>query len=121
MGGLLTVVSLLGGRIVKKHDEEIKSIKDGIKDGSRLPAAQHTLNAAERIMESRERHRSTAAERVAEELRLQGQELDRNNLDHRLDRFFSAAEGFMGKLSAALSRLPTGDAKPKKGRTSARK
>lgn len=88
-------------------------IKAGVKDGSRLPAAEYTLNAAERIMESRERHR-TAAERVAEELKLQGHELDRENFDHRMDKVLNRVEGMFGKLARALSRLPSGEDKTKK-------
>lgn len=88
-------------------------IKDGIKDGTRLSAAVHTVNAAERIMESRERHRSTAAERVAERLRLDGEELDRSNLDHRMDRVLNRMEGMWDRLTTALSRLPADSVKRK--------
>lgn len=88
-------------------------IKDGFKDGSRSAAAQHTLNAAERIMESRERHRASAAERVASELRLQGQELDRSRFGDRMEQMLDRVEGIFGKLARALSKLP-GDSKPKR-------
>jgi hypothetical protein len=71
-------------------------IKHGAKDGSRLPAAEYVLNAAERIIESRERHRSTAAERVASELSLQGEELNRDNFGHRMDAVLNRVEGMFG-------------------------
>lgn len=88
-------------------------IKDGHKDGSRLPSAGHTLNAAERIMESRERHRSSAAERVAESLALRGQELDRQNIDHRMDRFLNRMEGMWDRIAKAVGKLPPNATKGK--------
>lgn len=94
-------------------------IKNGARDGSRLPAAEHVLNAAERIMESRTRHSATAAQRVADELRLQGQELDRDNFGHRMEAVLNRVEGVFGKLAAALSRLPADGKKHK--RTGARR
>ena len=85
-------------------------IEAGIRDGTRPAAAEHTLNAAERIRESRERHRelreSTAAERVAAELRLQGQELDRDGWGHRMETVMSRIEGMFGRIADALNRLP---------------
>lgn len=92
-------------------------IKGGAKDGPRSAAAEHTLNAAERIIESREHHRSTAAERVAEELRLQGEEIDRSDMGHRMERVMLKVEGMLGRLAAALGRMSDDDRRGKrKGR-----
>lgn len=96
-------------------------IKHGVKDGTKPAAAEHVLNAAQRIMESRERHHTTAAERVAEELRLQGQDLDRDNFGHRMDQLMNRVEGIFGKLARAVSRLPRDEPKAKNRRTGARR
>lgn len=84
-----------------------KIIKQGHTDGPRMPAAEHVMNAAERIVATRARH-STAAERVAEELHLRGEELDRSDFEHRMDRFFKAGESLFNRLSGAISKLPGG-------------
>ncbi|MDO8683952.1 MAG: hypothetical protein Q7N50_10780 [Armatimonadota bacterium] len=93
-------------------------IQIGVKDGARLPSAQHTLNAAERVMESRERH-STAAERVARGLKIQGEELDRDNIDHRADQIMRRVEKMWDRLVSAVSKLPPDD-KPRTKRASKR-
>jgi hypothetical protein len=90
-------------------------IKDGVKDGSRLPSAQHSLNAAERIMESREKFRKSAAERVADDLMLEGEELDRTSFAHRMEKTLSRVGGILDKLAGALSKLPTDKKATKRG------
>jgi hypothetical protein len=91
-------------------------IKNGIKNGARLPSADHTLTAAERIVETRKRHISTAAERVAAELKLQGENLDPARAEDRMDRFMDRMETIFGGIARALSRLPT-DTKPASRKT----
>lgn len=84
-------------------------IKSGIPDGSRMPSAEHVLNAAERIAANRKRHReNTAAERVAAELHLQGEEIDRGNFDHRMDRVIKGVGDIVSTIAGALRRMPGG-------------
>jgi hypothetical protein len=52
--------------------------------GTRDTSADQTLNAAQNIIESRRRH-SSAAERVAASLALEGRQLDRADVSHRID------------------------------------
>lgn len=89
-------------------------IKNGINDGARVPAAVHVLNAAERIVESRARHQDTAAERVADSLRLQGQELDRDNIDHRWDKVMNRFGNLMERFSDIIADATSRKARPKK-------
>jgi hypothetical protein len=92
-------------------------IKQGVTDGPRLPAAHHTLNAAERIVQTRQRHareeENTAAERVADALRLRGQDLDRDNIDHRHEQVLSRVASVMEKLTSAISRMGRGRSQAK--------
>lgn len=80
-------------------DRIIKHFKDGPKSA----AADHTTTAAERIMASRDRH-ATAAQRVADELHLKGEELDRSNFEDRMERVLDAAKGFVDHLFGAAKR-----------------
>lgn len=102
-------------------------IKQGVSDGPRLPAAQHTLNAAERIMRTREHHfheeESTAAERVARALQLRGQDLDRENIDHRHDQVMSRVASVLDRLTNAITGMGRGKSAAKgkdKGRRPSR-
>ncbi len=94
-------------------------IKGGIKDGFRPAAAQHTVNAAQEIMESQNRFAKeatedrTAAQRVADSLHLEGQEIDRSNIMHRVDQTMSAMSGVLSRLADAISNLPQGKKKKK--------
>lgn len=92
-----------------------KIIKAGVVDGPRYPSADHLMSAAERVVASRERH-TTAAERVAAELRLRGEELDRGNLDHRVEKVLSRMEDMWGRIASALERLPGGKGKGRSAR-----
>lgn len=96
-------------------------IKGGIQDGP-VVSAEVTLSAAENIIETRKRHQaeaaaapSTAAQRVAESLRLEGQELDREKLAQRADKIMDRVEGIVGSIAKALSNMG------KKGGRSARR
>lgn len=73
------------------------------KDGPRAAAAEHITTAAERIMASRERH-STAAQRVADELRLRGQELDRSDFEDRMERVLGKVAGMFERIVSAAQR-----------------
>lgn len=75
-----------------------KIIKTGYKDGAKLPSAEHIL---------------TAAERVAESLRLHGSALDRNNFDHRMDHVLSRVEGMWDRIVGAVQKHAKPDSKPK--------
>ena len=63
-------------------------IKAGVSDGPRYPSAAHTISAAER---------------VAQSLRLRGQEYDRRHADHRVDKAVDrAAAGIWNRIRAAV-------------------
>jgi hypothetical protein len=72
-------------------------IKHGTKDGARLPSAGHIM---------------TAAERVAESLALRGQELDKDNVDHRIDKTLSRVGSIIERLWTAVAKLPEVDTMP---------
>lgn len=64
-------------------------IKHGLPDGARLPAAEHIM---------------TAAERVAESLRLRGADVSRD-IGHRTERIIKRAGGIWDKLGRAVAEL----------------
>lgn len=80
-------------------DRIIKQFKDGPKAAS----AEDTTTAAERIMASRQRH-ANAAQRVADELNLRGEELDKGNLEHRFDKVLEGAVEFVEHIFGAAKR-----------------
>lgn len=75
-------------------------IKRGVTDGPRHPSADHLMSAAER---------------VAQSLRLRGAELNERDYEHRMERMMQDMQGMIGRLSAALDRLP-GDNQGRRGR-----
>ncbi len=106
-------------------DRIVKNFNDGFKS----PSAAHVMTAAERIVESRQRHRDgtggaagaggshpvkvvvepaaeTAAERVATALRLEGNELDATATLDRMDRTMSKLATGFGGMQRALNALP---------------
>ncbi len=80
-------------------DRIIKQFKDGPKPA----AADHSITAAERIRTSRERH-STAAQRVADELRLRGEELDHSDFEDRMERVLGKVAGMFERIVGAAER-----------------
>lgn len=95
-------------------------IKGGAKDGARAASAQHVLNAAQEIMESRNRH-ETAAARVADALALEGEELDKRSFEHRMEKTLSRVGGILEKLTGALDKLPGAQKKKTEKRAGTRK
>lgn len=76
-------------------------IKKGVNDGPRVPSAEQQMSAAER---------------VAESLRLRAEEFNEADNDHRMDRFMNRMEGMMRGIRDALERLPGGNRDHRRGR-----
>ena len=108
-----------------------KIIKSDAKDGTKAASADDVLNAAQEIIESRNRMvktadrlpdvdfepSDTAAGRVARDLHLKGEELDEQRFAHRVDVIMDRVGGIIEKFAGALGRMPV-DKKPTKKRAS---
>lgn len=118
-----------------------KIIKADVKDGTKPVSADHVLNAAQEIIESRDRFAGTrsrlpdvdygnshdiggglkvgvrgiqpetAAERVARDLHLRGEELDAKRFADRVDVIMERVGGLINQFANAFGRLPQ-DKKP---------
>lgn len=123
-----------------------KVIGGGFPDGQDAPSADHIVSAAARVQASRQRHQQrgavtgidpddyeegeavyydggnvitrprTAAQRVADDLALQGEAIRRGDWEDRMERVMNRVAGTFGKLAAALDRLP-GKKSSSKGRS----
>lgn len=95
-------------------------IKADVKDGTKAASAKDVLNAAQQIIESQNRFAksyddlhykvdvkpASAAQRVADELHLKGQELDADRFAHRVDIIMSRVGGIIEKFADAFARMP---------------
>lgn len=105
-------------------------IGKGAEAGPRHASAHHTLNAAEEIMESRNRFarapggqlaeidQRTAAQRVADQLIIEGRALDQNAILHRMERTMNRVGGILERLTAAVGGM--GKGRSKSGRSTRR-